>query len=322
MSLIKPVSKSVWKYTSKAEDVWRGLNGIFAVYKEAGSSWNYAERNLKYFLCKDLNEMKTRPCGTYTAIEGETNRRMRVVSKLNYADHELVVGPRYQDEDLRMLAINPLTSNMSGIMLFGINRGIKMGSRLQKLNPIKFYKLKGILGHATDTSFITGKIVEKSTFKFIKRHHVDMVCATIQSSHQKKMFEFCGVDIQSQAAYDLAVQGPLMTYDKNIPMLYSIKCIDFDSPEFTLEIACINEDEEFLKTLVNGLGLQLRSTATCTQIQCVQFGLFNLDIALLRRDWNLECIVKNMTTMRYLIWKNNALFRKDPVLREYMNDCS
>lgn len=45
---------------------------------------------------------------------------------------------------------------------------------------------------------------------------------------------FCGVDIQSQAAYDLAVQGPLMTNEKNVPMMYSIKCIDFAPPEFTL----------------------------------------------------------------------------------------
>lgn len=142
-----------------------------------------------YLFTADLNEMKTRPCGTYTAIEGETNRRMRVVSKLNYADHELVVGPRYQEEDFKFFVINPMKSDMSGIMLFGINRGTKMASKLKNLNPIKFYKVKGILGQATDTSFITGKIVEKSTFKFIKRHHVDMVCAAIQSSHQKKMFE-------------------------------------------------------------------------------------------------------------------------------------
>lgn len=44
----------------------------------------------------------------------------------------------------------------------------------------------------------------------------------------------CGLDIQSQAAYELAVQGLVRPADMHIPMIYNIKCIDFTSPEFTL----------------------------------------------------------------------------------------
>lgn len=40
--------------------------------------------------------------------------------------------------------------------------------------------------------------------------------------------------MQSQAAYELAVQGLMRPADNNIPMIYSIKCVDFTSPEFTL----------------------------------------------------------------------------------------
>jgi len=40
--------------------------------------------------------------------------------------------------------------------------------------------------------------------------------------------------MQSQDAYELAVQGLIRPVDKNIPMVYNIKCIDFTSPEFTL----------------------------------------------------------------------------------------
>lgn len=48
------------------------------------------------------------------------------------------------------------------------------------------------------------------------------------------MFRVSGLDIQSQAAYELAVQGLMRPADNNIPMIYSIKCVDFTSPEFTL----------------------------------------------------------------------------------------
>lgn len=44
-----------------------------------------------------------------------------------------------------------------------------------------------------------------------------------------------GIDIKSQAAYDLAVKGPLRpSRDYAAPVLYSMKCVDFTPPEFVL----------------------------------------------------------------------------------------
>lgn len=48
------------------------------------------------------------------------------------------------------------------------------------------------------------------------------------------MFRICGLDMQSQAAYELAIQGLMRPVDNHIPMVYTIKCVDFTSPEFTL----------------------------------------------------------------------------------------
>lgn len=48
------------------------------------------------------------------------------------------------------------------------------------------------------------------------------------------IYRLCGVDIQSQAAYELAVKGLLRPTDSNIPMIYTVKCIDFSPPEFML----------------------------------------------------------------------------------------
>ena len=46
---------------------------------------------------------------------------------------------------------------------------------------------------------------------------------------------YAGVDPHSQAAYELAAQGLVRPEDGHSrPMLYSIKCIDFQLPDFTL----------------------------------------------------------------------------------------
>lgn len=43
-----------------------------------------------------------------------------------------------------------------------------------------------------------------------------------------------GVNMQSQEAYELAVQGMVRPNSKDVPYFYSIKCIDFQRPDFTL----------------------------------------------------------------------------------------
>lgn len=40
--------------------------------------------------------------------------------------------------------------------------------------------------------------------------------------------------MQSQAAYELAVKGPIRPAVAEIPMVYTIKCVEFEPPEFTL----------------------------------------------------------------------------------------
>ena len=49
------------------------------------------------------------------------------------------------------------------------------------------------------------------------------------------LFSYAGVDPHSQAAYRLAAEGLVRPEDNHTPpMIYSIKCIDFQLPDFTL----------------------------------------------------------------------------------------
>ena len=115
---------------------------------------------------------------------------MTVAVGPSYADHPLLVGPRYQLQDVRTFFVNRLERDSSGILLCGINAGgIHSARLLQESRPIKIYRVKGVLGKATDNYFSTGKVVEKSTFKHVRREHIDKIVAAMQSSHQKKMFE-------------------------------------------------------------------------------------------------------------------------------------
>lgn len=305
------------KQVTDARIIWNILNGVFVLYKPPLTHNLKVRHTILGKICNELNSMHVRPPKNHVVIKGDTNKPMEVIVQPSYADHTSVVGPRYQTQDIKLSFANRLERDTSGVLVCGINRGTRLIYKLQQSKPTKFYRVKGIFGQATDNCFKTGKIVEKTTYKHIRRNNIDRLCGSMQSSHQRKMFELSGVDIQSQAAYELAVQGPVRPADSRIPMIYTIKCTHFEPPDFTLEIVCVNEYEMYLKTIIHDLGMRLHSTATCTQIQCFQYGLFNVDNALLSKHWDLQALIRNMKVCQDIIDKNQYLLDQDsPILVE------
>lgn len=134
--------------------------------------------------------MQTRPPYKYVSIEGPTNEEMKVVVRNSYADNPLVVGPRYACEDLKLFAANIMCEDASGVLVCAVNSGTRIINKLKDSKLTKFYKIKGILGQARHNNFANGRIVEKSVWKNVRRHHIDRICAAMQASHQKKMFEW------------------------------------------------------------------------------------------------------------------------------------
>lgn len=134
--------------------------------------------------------MYVRPPINYVSIEGDTTKKMKVCTHMSYADHTLVVGPRYQPSDIKLICANYLSKDMSGLMVCGINKGTKWAQKLTQSKSPTSYRVKGLLGQATDTYFITGKIIEKATYKRVKRSTIDKICAYMQAAHQRKMFEY------------------------------------------------------------------------------------------------------------------------------------
>ncbi|XP_014212382.1 mitochondrial mRNA pseudouridine synthase Trub2 [Copidosoma floridanum] len=298
-------------YTRNAQLVWNVLNGVFNIYKPSGVHPLTVRSTIISNLCRDLNELDVRPPMEHVSIEGPTNKEMRVTVRNSYADHPLVVGPRYLPDNFKMAFANKLPVEASGVMICGVNSGTALTYKLKQACLTKFYRVKGILGQARVDNYITGSILEKATWKKVKRGNIDRICAAVQAAHQKKMFENSGIDIQSQEAFDLAAKGLIRPADQQIPTIYSIKCVDFKPPEFTLEIVCINEDNEYLKSLVSEIGYRVKSVAHCSYIQCSQFGHFNVKNSLLSKHWDLQNILDSVSQCHRIIKENPYMIKQE-----------
>lgn len=81
------------------------------------------------------------------------------------------------------------------------------------------------------------------------------------------------------------------------------------------EVQCANEYEKYLQTLIHDIGIQLRTVSHCTAIQCVRYGKFTTEHAVLKKYWNLEYILESITKCRNIIESHKEILRPDIYLK-------
>ncbi|KAL1131409.1 hypothetical protein AAG570_011026 [Ranatra chinensis] len=286
---------------SDAPTIWRLLNGVLCVYKPAGVTVNSVRRTLLYKLSTELNELECRPPVKRVAIDGDTRQALTVTVSDSLADNPLVVGPRYRPDDFKCSWATFLGVNTSGVFVIGLNSGTKDAYRLHREHPLRTYKVKGRLGECTDNLFHTGKVVDKSTWRHVRRGAMEKLLANMQASHQKTMYQLCGVDLQSEAAYELASKGLVRPVESKLPLIYGIRCVEFEPPNFIIEVNCINEYESYLLALVHDIAVKLHTVATCVSVRCTRHSCFTLQHALLMKHWTLQSAIANIAQSKRMI---------------------
>ncbi|XP_078498183.1 pseudouridylate synthase TRUB2, mitochondrial isoform X3 [Lissotriton helveticus] len=292
-----------------APSVRRSLQGLFAVYKPPGVHWKLVRDAVETNLLKDLNTLKQpAPLKQVRFLleggEGKESSSTELTLKAStlpvLADHPLgmsnVKGPNYTQ--LKVGAGHRLDVKSSGVFVLGLGHGTKLLTNIYNAHFTKDYTVCGLFGKATDDFSDTGRLVEKTTYDHIIRDKLERILAVIQGTHQKALLAYSGIDLKSQEAYELAVEGLLRPLDKSPPIITGLRCLHFDPPEFTLKVQCLNETQQYLRKVVHEIGLELKSSAVCTHVRRTRDSFFGLDDALLRTHWNLDNILKAIEDSR------------------------
>lgn len=282
----------VIRYVSTARKL---LNGISCVYKPDSISMDKMRFIISNNLSEDLEKLECPDVNPFVSVSGETTKPMTVKVRPTYADDVLMTGPRFSSKTMGMKWPVELGDRTSGVCIVGLYKtGGDMIRKLYSCNFIRTYKISGRFGIRTHNFFIDGKLKYEGKYDFIKRSSLDALLAMMQGTYQKQMFHLSGVDYQSQTAYEMASRGPIRVTPGKLPVVYSIKCVEFNLPDFTLEMNCVNENEDFMINIIAQAGIKLRTEATCTSMRCIRYGNFTLNDALLRKHWKLEHVIDNI----------------------------
>lgn len=289
---------------SYAPTAFRLLNGVFCVVKESGVTTKDLLRNVATSLASDLNQFEQRPIRERVVIEGNPllDPELKVVKKMSYADHPLVVGPRYQPQDFVIRNANRIGDMTSGLTVIGIgNHGRDLAQVLAESNFVKTYEVKCKFGRATHNYFESGRTREKTTYHRLSYERFRRLISRTIMSHRPLAYKAIGVDMQTQDGYELAASGLVRPIsEKTVPLLFNMKCTYFEPPDFTILIQTANEEEVFIGSLVHGLGMRSKTSAAIATLNCIRYGYFTLDNALLPKYWTVEHVVNNITANQHL----------------------
>ncbi|KAK2168049.1 hypothetical protein LSH36_21g10037 [Paralvinella palmiformis] len=264
-----------------APTVYRTLNGVFSVYKPFGFTMKESCVSLQVKLAKELNTMKTRPVRERVLIHEENLHSGLPITTTapDLSDHPLVMA---------------------------IGEGRRYLKGIARSRYIRTYHVTGQLGIATQDFTPTGRIIQQMTYDHVTHGKMDRVIAAMQASHQKFMFEATGLSRDSQEAYEIASHGLIRPDIKQAgPVVFGMKCIHFEPPEFILEIHSVNEDCTYLRRIVHLLAAGMKTGAVCTQIRRIRYGKFTLAHALLQKHWKSEHILDCIENCRSLVDWNN-----------------
>uniref|UniRef100_A0A8C5SDF3 TruB pseudouridine synthase family member 2 n=1 Tax=Laticauda laticaudata TaxID=8630 RepID=A0A8C5SDF3_LATLA len=271
------------------------LQGLFAVYKPPGTHWRAVRDTVERHLIKGLNSLQ-RPeprqqiCFQPTVSEKETGKELTLtVSQVPMlADHPLVSGPVFTE--LKIGVGDRLDMQSSGVFVLGVGYGTKLLRRWYNAHLTRAYTVTGLFGKATDDFSDSGKLIEKSTFDHVTREKLERIVSVIQGSNHKALLQWANLDLKTQESYELAVKGLIRPMNKSPPLITAVRCLRFEPPEFQLEIHCLHENQQYLRKIVHEIGLELKTTAVCSQVRRVRDGVFVLEDALLRTEWDLPNI--------------------------------
>lgn len=199
------------------------------------------------------------------------------------------------------------------VSVLALNKDVKLGYRIRDATALRTFYVTGLFGMSTETNFKKSLMVAKAGYSHVYPEKLRGLLAAMQASHQKKMYEMCGVHLQSQTAYEIASRGLIRPVKKDVPVIYGIKCVKFHRPEFVIEVQTINENEEYLCSLIHEIGIQMRTAAHCIGLRCERHGHFSAKQSLLRGNWHLQEVLNNLQQCSDIIRKHPDIIRiNDP----------
>ncbi len=142
----------------------------------------------------------------------------------------------------------------------------------------KTYRASFRLGWESDTEDVLGEVQQIDKAPFVTAADIESLLPQFLGTIEQLPPRFSALRVQGQRAYELARLGVSFDLQPRPVTIYKLKLIDYNYPNFTIEMTC--GSGTYVRSLGRDLGQRLNSAAIMTQLVRTAIGGFTLQNAM------------------------------------------
>ena len=169
--------------------------------------------------------------------------------------------------------LDPLAS---GVLVLCVGRATRLISFVQ--DRLKTYRGTFELGKVSDTDDLEGNVVETGNLREVSHSELEAALAEFVGVIEQVPPAYSAVQIAGRRAYELARKGKPVELPPREVFIASAEIVDWDFPQFSLEIVC--GSGTYIRSLGRDLGERLGCGAVMTGLVRTAIGEFRIDDAV------------------------------------------
>ncbi|MFA5629694.1 MAG: tRNA pseudouridine(55) synthase TruB [Dehalococcoidales bacterium] len=142
----------------------------------------------------------------------------------------------------------------------------------------KTYKAVIKLGITTDTYDMEGRVTGQTDVSHLTREDIESALSFFCGPIEQEPPMYSALKLNGQPLYKLARAGITVEREKRQVHIYSIKLLDYNLPEITVETEC--SKGTYIRSLANDLGAKLGCGAAIAELERLRCGPFDINDAV------------------------------------------
>ena len=301
---------------------WHYLHGLVCLYKPPGQPLNKLLQLLRFNLARDLNSLER-------SLDGEEQGRLAVAGQLqsselvgagqhqtselvearrDYSSHPGVLGLGYEARDVKVVPVNSLGEESSGVVVCGVGRGgARQAGRLRSARQLTTLQVTLELGRATAGGWAGGKTRHCHSWRHLvgRPGRLEQTLAGLAAQHRTRAWEVAGVAPDTEEGYQQALQGPVRPAMLSETLIYSARLTSFDLPRVTIQLECVENQhdlaQEAVVRLVEEIAVKCKTVGHTVGLRCAAVGPWTAEHSLLHKQVRLQQVLDNININRQLI---------------------
>ncbi len=179
---------------------------------------------------------------------------------------------------LKMGHAGTLDPMATGLMIIGVGAGTKKLNEFLKLD--KTYEAEIMLGIRTDTSDITGNIVEeKSVPENLNEEKIKEIMASLIGKHTLPISIYSALKKDGKRLYEYAREGKEIEAPMREMTIYNAQFISFDKNNNKIKAVFDVASGTYIRSLAEEIGKRLGTVATLSGLRRTKIGDFDISLS-------------------------------------------